>query len=99
MKIERLVALTIDTLQAGGQKVRAERGNFRGGFCVIDEVPQIVLNKRHSPEVHFAILAREIRNLDLIDFPFKPAVRQALESAWLRQSEHLEKMTELDSES
>jgi hypothetical protein len=98
MKIERLVALTIETLTEGGQKIRTERGNFRGGFCVIDEIPQIVLNKRHSPEIHFAILAREIKNLGLTNFPFKPAVRAALESAWERQFDATEKMTELDAD-
>lgn len=98
MKIERLVTLTIDTLTASGQKVRTERGNFRGGFCMIDETPQIVLNKRHSPEIHFAILAREIQNLGLIDLPFKPAVRAALETSWERQLDTTDKMTDLDTE-
>lgn len=60
--------------------VRREKGNFRGGRCVVDGEELILLNKRHPPEVNVAILAQSLQDLPLDTVYIRPAVRQVLDA-------------------
>lgn len=65
-----------------GLEVRAEKGNFRGGRCVVEDEELIMLNKRHQPETQLVVMAEALRDAPLDTIYLKPAVRQALEDAW-----------------
>lgn len=86
MKLEQIVK----ELEAGaeqlGLRVRREKGNFRGGFCVKEEEEYLMLNRMHPPEVHLAILADVLKDLDTETIFLRPAVRRALEDAWARNT-------------
>lgn len=65
-----------------GFEVRSEKGNFRGGRCIVEGEELIMLNKRHQPETQLVVMANALRDAPLDTIYLKPAVRQALEDTW-----------------
>lgn len=85
MKTEQVVKELETAAQQLGLHVRREKGGFRGGWCKVEEAAFIMLNKRHPPEVHLAILAESLRDQPVETIFLKPVVRKALEEAWTRR--------------
>lgn len=71
-----------DVAQRLGFDVRIEKGNFRGGRCIMGEEELIMLNKRHQPETQLVVMAEALRDAPLDTIYLKPAVREALEDTW-----------------
>jgi hypothetical protein len=65
-----------------GFEVRIEKGNFRGGRCIMGGEELIMLNKRHQPETQLVVMAEALREAPLDTIYLKPAVRRALEDTW-----------------
>ena len=66
-----------------GVRVRRERGPFRGGLCVVDDEPVVVLNRQHPPEAQLAVLASALRERGGAEALYlRPAVRDALDDLW-----------------
>ncbi|PSQ97079.1 MAG: hypothetical protein BRD55_03995 [Bacteroidetes bacterium SW_9_63_38] len=65
-----------------GFEVRIEKGNFRGGRCIMGGEELIMLNKRHQPETQLVVMADALRDAPLDTIYLKPAVREALEETW-----------------
>ena len=86
MKTVQIVKELEEAVEQLGLRVRREKGNFRGGYCIRDEEEFLMLNRRHSPEVHLAVLAEALRDMDIESIYLKPAVRDALEDAWARNA-------------
>lgn len=86
MKPKTLLRALEEAVQQLGVRVRYERGGFRGGYCVVDDEAFVMLNKRHPPEVHLAVLAESLRALPIDTIYLRPAVRDALEDLWARQT-------------
>ncbi len=64
-----------------GVTVRQEKGNFRGGVCVVDgEKRFIFLNKKHSMEQQIIILGQAVRQLDSEVVYLSPRVREFIET-------------------
>lgn len=82
MKTEQIVKELRDAAKQLGLEVRTEKGNFRGGRCMVGGQDFVVLNKRHIPEVQLNILAECLRDVPIDTLFLKPAVRQALEDTW-----------------
>ena len=83
MKPPAVVAAFEEALGQLGVEVRRERGGFRGGLCVVEGAPTVVLNKLHPPEAQAAVLAEAIRQRGGADALYlRPSVRQALDDAW-----------------
>ncbi len=65
----RLTKSTQEKLQAilqdQGYLVRYEKGNFKGGYCVVQEQRTVVINKFHPVESKVQALAEVIRQLEL----------------------------------
>ncbi|MDA0682929.1 MAG: hypothetical protein O2797_00880 [Bacteroidetes bacterium] len=85
MKTPQIVKELEEAVEQLGVRVRREKGNFRGGFCMRNDEEFLMLNRVHPPEIHIAILAEAMRSLDVDTVYLKPAVRQALEDAWARK--------------
>lgn len=84
MKPSAVVAAFEDALGRLGVRVRRERGGFRGGLCVVEGTPTVVLNKLHPPETQAVVLADAIREHGGADELYlTPSVRQALDDAWM----------------
>lgn len=86
MKTENLIEQLEIELSKVGVRVRREKGNFRGGWCTVNDEELLVLNKRQSAETQFAILAESLRDYPLESVYLKPGLRSALEEQWARQN-------------
>lgn len=83
MKPPAVVAALEEALRQLGVRVRRERGGFRGGLCLVDGEPQLVLNRLHPDEAQVAVLAAALREHGGGDQLYlRPAVRAALDDAW-----------------
>lgn len=82
MKPEQLARAFEAAAQQLGVRVRRERGTFAGGLCVVEGETVIVLNRRHTADVHAAVLAASLRSLPVDQIYLRPAVRDALEALW-----------------
>lgn len=85
MKIHDIVRALEDAAQQLGMQVRKERGGFRGGRCTVGDETFVLLNRRHPPEVHLALLAESLREMPVDEVFLRPAVRNALEDYWSRR--------------
>ena len=85
MKLERIIQELEAELTKMGIRVRREKGNFKGGWCVVNDEECLMLNRRHSVEMQFSVLADAVRSLPLDSVYLKPNVRTALEVQWARQ--------------
>lgn len=87
MKTTKVIEELEQAARRLGFEVRTEKGDFRGGRCVVDGEELIMLNKRHLPETQLAVLAEALRETPIETIYLKPAVRQALEDAWAQQED------------
>ncbi len=71
-----------DAAERLGVEVRTEKGNFRGGRCIVGGEELIMLNTRHQPETQLVVMAEALRDAPLDTIYLKPAVRDALEDTW-----------------
>lgn len=86
MKTVQIVKELEDAARQLGVRVRHEKGNFRGGYCIRDDEEILMLNRSHPPEVHLSVLAVAMKNLPVDTVYLRPAVRRALEETWQRQT-------------
>lgn len=86
MKTAQIVKELEDAARQLGVRVRREKGNFRGGYCIRDDEEILMLNRSHPPEVHLSVLAGALKDLPVDTVFLRPAVRQALEETWHRQT-------------
>lgn len=84
MKTEQIVEELKKAAGELGLRVRSEKGNFRGGRCIVGEEDTIMLNKRHLPEAQLVVLAESLREASVDGIFLRPAVRNALEDVWRR---------------
>ena len=82
MKTQQIVKELEDAARQLGLEVRIEKGNFRGGRCVVGGQEFVMLNRRHIPEIRLTILAECLREMPIDTIFLKPAVRKALEDTW-----------------
>jgi len=54
-----------DILKAQAYSVRYEKGNFQGGYCVVQDRKMIIINKFHPLEGKINTLAEIIRDLEI----------------------------------
>ncbi len=85
-----------DVAERLGFDVRAEKGNFRGGRCIVGGEELIMLNKRHQPETQLVVMAEALRDAPLDTMYLKPAVRQALEETWAARDAASEEASHAD---
>lgn len=62
-----------------GIKIRYEKGNFDGGFCILKDQKVLVVNKKLFDNRKSSILARGIAEIGIDNLYIKPAVRQYIE--------------------
>jgi hypothetical protein len=85
-----------DVAQRLGFEVRIEKGNFRGGRCIMGGEELIMLNKRHQPETQLVVMATALRDAPLDTIYLKPAVREALEDTWAALDAESEEASHVD---
>ncbi len=63
-----------------GYKVRYEKGNFEGGYCVLKESSLIVVNSRSEMERRISIVCKCLKEIGVDDIFVKPGIRKIIES-------------------
>ena len=60
-------------------KVRYEKGNFEGGYCILKESRLLVVNSRNEIERRIIIVAKSLKQIGVDDLFVKPGVREIIE--------------------
>ena len=61
-----------------GIRIMQEKGNFKGGFCLLEEERIIVINKLKPIEQHLRALSQAFARLDTSRIYLKPAIREMI---------------------
>ena len=61
-------------------KIIQEKGNFKGGYCLLEKEKVIVINKLKPLEQRIKALARAFSRLDISNIYMKPAIRDIMAS-------------------
>lgn len=62
-----------------GVNVRFEKGDFKGGYCVVKENKIIIINKFAPTQRKAAILATALKELGIDDLYVNPKLREIIE--------------------
>lgn len=62
-----------------GAKVRFERGDFKGGYCILKESKVIVINKLSNFQRKVMILAAALKELGIDEVYLPPKLREVIE--------------------
>ena len=62
-----------------GARVRFERGDFKGGYCIIKKDKIIVINKLSNLQRKVYVLASALKELGLDDIYVQPKIRELIE--------------------
>ena len=61
-------------------KIVQEKGNFKGGYCLLEKEGIIVVNKLNPLEQRIRALAQAFSKLDISRIYLKPAIRSIINS-------------------
>ena len=68
-----------DIVQRLGYKLRYEKGNFEGGYCLLKESHLFVINSRKEIERRIAIISSNLKEIGIDDIFVKPNIREIIE--------------------
>ena len=63
-----------------GYKIRYEKGNFEGGYCILGDSSLIVVNNRNEMERRISIVCRCLKEIGIDDIFVKPGLRVIIEN-------------------
>lgn len=81
-----------------GYKVRYEKGNFAGGYCVLKESRLLVVNSRNEIERRIIIVSKSLKEIGIDDIYVKPNIRGLIEKESSRKLRDNEEVTETAEE-
>ena len=82
IKEREFEALLVDLKQIAtemGAKVRFERGDFKGGYCILKEDRTIVINKLSTFQRKVMILTNALKELGVNDVYLPPKLREIID--------------------
>jgi len=62
-----------------GAKIRFERGDFKGGYCILKDTKVIVINKLSNLQRKVIILSAALKQLGAEDIYIPPKIREVIE--------------------
>jgi len=65
--------------QEMGAKVRFERGDFKGGYCIVREDKTIVINKLSTLQKKIMILTTALKDLGINEHFIQPRIREIID--------------------
>jgi hypothetical protein len=77
-----------------GFKIRYEKGNFEGGYCILKESRLLVVNSRNEVERRIIIVSKSLKEIGIDDIFVKPNVREVIEKESKRKLSKNEEVTE-----
>jgi len=78
MKLDQMYEELLEITKSLGISVRKEKGNFRSGYCIVNQKELLIINKNSSVETLASFLARELSQ-HTEDIHLKPVVREFIE--------------------
>lgn len=70
----------LDSLRNNGIEIRIEKGDFRGGVCIVQGEKKILfLNKKHPIEKINNIMLSELKSMSHQNLYLPPLIRQKIE--------------------
>ena len=80
MKPKKIFQELLDISETLAIKIIQEKGNFKGGYCLLEREKIIVINKHKPIEQRIRALAQAFSRLDTTEIYMKPAIREIIES-------------------
>lgn len=62
-----------------GAKIRFERGDFKGGYCILKDTKVIVINKLSNLQRKVIILSAALKQLGAEDIYLPPKIREVID--------------------
>lgn len=81
-----------------GFKIRYEKGNFEGGYCVLKESRLLVVNSRNEIERRIVIVSKCLKEIGIDDVFVKPNLREVIEKESKRRLNNAEAEVEAEAE-
>ncbi|MCL4546969.1 MAG: hypothetical protein M1495_00180 [Bacteroidetes bacterium] len=78
-EFEKLLQDLRQIAQEMGAKVRFERGDFKGGYCILKDDRTIVINKLSTLQRKVIILTNALKELGVDDKYLTPKIREVIE--------------------
>ncbi len=78
-ELKQMLAELEDVADRLGYKVRYEKGNFKGGYCLLRESRLLVVNSRNEVERRIIIVAKSLKEMGIDGIFVKPGVREIVE--------------------
>jgi hypothetical protein len=69
-----------ELLEAGGYRVRFEKGNFNGGYCVLNTQPVVIINRFYPLDAQINLLIELTQRLQLDEAALSDAQSRLLHS-------------------
>ena len=80
MKPDKIFQELEDIAEILNIKIIQEKGNFKGGYCLLEKEKIIVINKLKPLEQRVRALAQSLSHLDTSQIYMKPVIREFIES-------------------
>jgi len=80
MQTEKLCIELENALIRLGWKIRQEKGNFKGGACLLSGEQMVIINKKLNVEERIEIFSQALKKNELDGLYLLPEVRRFLES-------------------
>ena len=84
MKEEELLLKIEEALEEIGLRIRYEKGNFDGGYCILRDENIVVVNKKLSPIKKCSVIAQALGEFGIDNIYMKPVVRTYVEDELIR---------------
>lgn len=65
-----------------GATVRFEKGDFKGGYCILEESKLIVINKKTPTQRKAIILTSALKELGVDDIYLQPRLREIIDTLY-----------------
>lgn len=62
-----------------GIKIRYEKTEARGGMCTFQGSPLIIIDRKAADDYKIAVIAENIKKMDLTDIYISPKIREVLD--------------------
>jgi hypothetical protein len=79
-EFEQIIDELKDLAEQLGANVRFEKGDFKGGYCILKDSKIIVINKKASTQRKAIILATALRELGIEQIFLTPRIREIIDN-------------------
>lgn len=78
-ELKQLLSELEEVAEKLGFRVRYEKGNFEGGYCILRDSKLLVINTRNETEKRINTLSKSLKEIGIGDIFVKPALRDLIE--------------------